>query len=441
MFPRVGIIGLTALFIVVAGTTRAQQVAIPVVPQLRVIVEPSHVLQGGAHVQGQIRLRVLLASPDPFASIDFVMPEITGAKVVELFPPKTRTINVYEKVGYAYETHLALFAESSGILTIPKISISITVTTPEGEHQQFELSNPAFDIPIHPIDPTLQSSWWMVADKVEISESWTPEPEAFRAGETIKRHVSIIAHGVSVAQLPHIEQIANQGYAVVGASQDTKTWITKEGLVAEVSQTWEMWLQAEDVLYISPILIRYWDAATDVPAVARLPSKRVEPLPRDPEASRRALLEEAMAAHRGRRLGALVLIAIPTVAGFVLLTMLAYAARRTRADSQLLSECRNELSVGESLAAILRWSESSFGERGGHAITALEKYLGGSVTRALVDAQATAFGAKEREIDSREVSYILVRAARVSRISQVWAKLAAPFVTMFAAPRLAARTE
>ncbi|MDP6951455.1 MAG: hypothetical protein QGF53_01720 [Alphaproteobacteria bacterium] len=432
---------MIALLVVVVGTARAQQVAIPVAPQLRVIVEPGHVLQGGAHVQGQIRLRVLLASPDPFAAIDFVMPEIAGAKVIELFPPKTRTINVYDKLGYAYETHLALFAESSGILTIPEITMLIAVTTPEGERQQFDLSNPAFDIPIHPIDPALQSSWWMVADKLEVSESWTPEPEAFRAGETIKRHVSIVAHGVSVAQLPHIEQIANQGYAVVGASQDTKTWITKEGLVAEVSQTWEMRLQTDDVLYVSPIVIHYWDAAADVPAVARLPSKRVEPLPRDPEASRRALLEEAMAAHRGRRLGALVLIAIPTVAGLALLAMFAYAARRTRADRQLLSACRGGLSPAGSLAAILCWSEASFGERGGHAVTALGRRLGGSAARTLAGVQATAFGAEERGIDSRDVSRVLVRAARVSRMSRVWVRLAAPFVAMFAAPRLAARDE
>jgi len=137
----------------------------------------------------------------------------------------------------------------------------------------------------------------------------------------------------------------------------------------------------------------------------------------------------------------LVLIAIPTVTVLVLLTMFAYAARRTRADRQLLSECQDGLSAAESLAAILRWSEASFGERGGHAVTALEKCLGGSAARTLAGAQAMAFGAEERGIDSREVSRILVRAARVSRMSRVWVRLATPFVTMFAAHRLAARTE
>ena len=94
----------TAVLLILAGTAVAQQVAIPVSPQLRVLVEPSHVLRNGAYVQGQVLLRVLLASPHPFSGIDFAMPEISGARVITLIKPRTRTIHVYDKMGYAYET-------------------------------------------------------------------------------------------------------------------------------------------------------------------------------------------------------------------------------------------------------------------------------------------------------------------------------------------------
>ncbi|SVD53879.1 uncharacterized protein METZ01_LOCUS406733, partial [marine metagenome] len=79
------------MLLTLTGAAVAQQVAIPVSPQLRVIIEPNHVLRNGAYVQGQVLLRVLLASPHPFAAIDFTMPEIAGARVITLFAPKTRT--------------------------------------------------------------------------------------------------------------------------------------------------------------------------------------------------------------------------------------------------------------------------------------------------------------------------------------------------------------
>ena len=150
-------------------STVAQQVAIPVSPQLRVIIEPNHVLRNGAYVQGQVLLRVLLTSPYPFAAIDFAMPEITGARVITLIKPKTRTIHVYEKTGYAHETRLSLFPEKSGMLVVPPIRIKGEVTNKAGERELFDLSNPAVEIRVHPINPALEASWWMVADAVEIT--------------------------------------------------------------------------------------------------------------------------------------------------------------------------------------------------------------------------------------------------------------------------------
>ena len=120
----------TSALLVFTGPTVAQQVAIPVSPQLRVIIEPNHVLRNGAYVQGQVLLRVLLASPYPFAAFDFAMPEIAGARVVTLVKPKTRTIHVYDKTGYAYETRLSLFPEQSGTLVIPPITICLLYTSP-----------------------------------------------------------------------------------------------------------------------------------------------------------------------------------------------------------------------------------------------------------------------------------------------------------------------
>ena len=415
MTPR--LIPILLALLTVPGLVRAQQAAIPVAPQLRVYIEPSHILRGGAHVQGQVRVRVQLTSPHPFAAINFTMPAIEDAQVVELFPPKTRTIHVYEKTGYAYETHLALFPGKSGTLIIPQIAISGAISLPDGTSEPFELVHDPIEIPVYAVDPALESSWWMVSDSVEISEQWDPAPELFRDGETIRRHVSIVAHGVVVAQLPVIEQRANQGYAVVGAQQQTKTDITTEGLVARVKQTWELRIQTSDVLYVSPIEIHYWDPATDRPAVARLPSKRIEPLVRDPEAIRQGLIEEAMLAHRGHRAGAMILLGFPAAALLGFLALVGFAAKRTHADRRLLADCRTDVSPEATLAAVARWSQTSFGQGGSQYLGGVRTRLSGEAVDLLAEAEAAVFGIGKPSIAARRLTQALVRAARRARMA------------------------
>ena len=149
---------LTTVLLTLTGAAVAQQVAIPVTPQLRIIIEPNHVLRNGAYVQGQVLLRILLVSPHPFSAINFAMPEIAGARVITLFAPKTRTIHLYDKIGYAYDTRLALFPEQSGTLIIPEITITGEVANEVGEREPFDLSNPTVEIPVHPINPP--GGWW-----------------------------------------------------------------------------------------------------------------------------------------------------------------------------------------------------------------------------------------------------------------------------------------
>jgi len=426
----------TAVLLILMGTAVAQQVAIPVSPQLRVLVEPSHVLRNGAYVQGQVLLRVLLASPYPFSEIDFAMPEISSARVITLIKPRTRTIHVYDKMGYAYETRLSLFPEQSGTLVIPPIKITGSVTNEVGEIEPFDLSNPPVEVVVHPINLAFKDSWWMVADSVEISEDWTPDPDQFRVGDTVRRHVNVVAHGVSVEQLPHIEQSANQGYAVVGAWQDGKTDFTKTGLVANLKQTWDLRIQSGAALYISPIEIHYWDAAANQPAIARLPSKRVEPLARDPEAVRRTLVEAAITAHHGRRLGVLVLLGIPAAACLLLLTLIFYAARLTHADRRLLAECRSDSDAVAALSAVLSWSEASFGLRGVRALSGLREGLGSRGDASLENLEKTVFGDFKSGTDLRVVVRALVKAARRERVRTLCWHLMTPLATLFQARRL-----
>lgn len=427
---------IVVILLMSAGPAIAQQMAIPSELELTVIVEPQYVMAAGAYVQGQINLRVVLVSPHPFEELNLALPTIDHARVHTLVPPSTRQVRIYTLLGYAYETRLALFPERSGTLVIPPIAVSGEVATGPDQRERFDLQHPEIAIEVRAIDPALQSAWWLVSEKVIFEESWTPAPEQFRVGATVQRHVTLTAKGVSVEQLPSFEQSQSQGYAVVGKTVKSNTALTKDGLVSTVRQTWDLRILSGDVFYIAPMQVNYWNPVTEQPATATLPSRRVEPLIQDVAEARAALIDTAVTSHKNRRLGIIVLMAMPVLAAGALFAVFLFAALPTRADRRLRRRCNPGATAEASVAAVLAWSRESFGFPGGAAFAGLRATLGPRAAESVVDVQNSLYTPRPRSFAARRVARTLISFARRQRLSALWRRLCSPIHAYFTAPRL-----
>lgn len=369
----------------------AQQTAIPARPELSVLLEPRAVRMHGAYVQAQVRLRMQVVSPHPFTALHLDLPPIENARVLTLIKPRTREIQVYGHTGYAYETRLALFPEQSGELHIPPITVSGEVTPEGGQARSFSEHWGGIRVPVHPVDPSYESRWWMVADQVEMEESWTPSLDQVRVGDLLQRHLRLTVHGIRAEQLPAFEQGRNAGYAVIGSSADSRTEVTPDGLVAHLRQTWDLQIRSAQVLYVSPLRADYWDPAARKPASASLPGTRIEPLPRDLEAIRANLIKEAMDAHQRKRISAHAVLWL-TLLGLVILVAAVVAKMLpTRADLRLRRKCENANSPVDCLAAAMAWSAETYGCSGGAVVRQLRTRFGAGETEALERLQAVVF--------------------------------------------------
>ncbi|MGY9057758.1 MAG: hypothetical protein ACKVGZ_19560 [Alphaproteobacteria bacterium] len=401
----------------------AQQSAIPSKPSLTVLIEPRHVNTGGAYVQGQIKLRAMLVSPHPFEKLNLAFPKITGARVLTLAEPKTREIRIYNQTGYIYETRLAIFPESSGELTIPTIGVSGVVVDAQGQNIAFNESQPGFTIPIRPINPDLAADWWLVADRIEMTETWTPDPKEFRYGDTVQRHVTITTHGVSVEQLPEIKLGGNSGYAIVGSSMNAKNKLTKDGVIGVVEQTWDLLVESTDVFYISPMRADYWDPEADAPASAILGSKRIEPLVRDPKVARQALIQDAVTAYERQKIGLLVVIAVPATLIVGVLVFFGLAALPTIADRALGRQLKQATALDEAMKAVLNWAQISFDWRGIATVERLISALPPAAARPLQELQNCLFNDQKAATRYVKVSQILVTGTRQRRLEARWARM------------------
>ena len=415
---------LLALLCLLPSLALAQQAAIPREPSLSLIIEPRHVNERGARVQEQILLRVVLVSPHPFSALTLDLPPVEDARTIVLREPWTREIQFYNQKGHVYETHLALFPEASGTLTIPSIGVAGSVTAPDGTEIAFDERRESVDIPVRPIDPRLQTDWWLVSGGVTLEESWTPDPAEFRVGDVVQRHVTLTVRGATPEQIPDLEQGRNAGYAVTGVRTDKRTDLTGEGVVTTVRQSWDLLVQSDDVFYVSPIQMDYWDPVADAPASALLSAVRVEALPYDEETIRQSLIDEALAAHRRQRIGFWLLLALPVAALVALAALLVRAWLPTPADRALLRRCRPDATPEAALIAVREWLSATAGRTGHSPVGQIEAAFGAQAARPVADLQRHLFARDTPDPPPASIAAGLVRSARRSRLAAAWRALA-----------------
>ena len=410
------VLGVMLILFAHAAIARAQNEDISLDPELRVIVEPSHILRNGAYVQGQIRLRILLLSPHPFETLHFQQPILDGATVVTLSPPRTRPLTHYNKPGFGYETSLAVFPERSGTLTIPDITITGVTVSADGSSESFSTHGDATEIRVRPIDPTFSDKWWVVADSIEIEEQWTPAPETVAVGAVVERRVVMTVNGARLAQLPPLTQSEGDGYAVVGETGQESMEVTKLGVVSRIERAWKLRMLSGDVVQVDPIVIDYWDPDANQAAAAALPGKRIEPLARDVKAAREGLIEEAVNTHRGRQFGVMLLLAIPILIFVGLLFAFAFCIWPTRADRTLIRECRNADDASAGFAATLAWARASYPRAGGVPLATARAHLGERGAAALTRLQSAVFSRSAETVDTARDAHEIIRAARHARL-------------------------
>lgn len=414
----------------------AQDETIPIEPELRLFVKPFHVLERGAYVQGQIRLRIVLLSPDPFEEINFRPPVVDGARSVTLSTPRTRTFAHYSRTGYGYETTLAIFPEHSGTLTIPTIEITGETVSGGGSSKPFQTRIEATVIQVHPIAPDFESDWWLVADDITLNEMWVPPTDTLRVGDTVERRVAMTATGVRLEQLPPLVQPEDEGYAIVGDTVTETVERTRDGVISKVERVWTLQILSDDVLEVQPVAIDYWNPISERAARATLPVQRVEPLPRDADGARQDLIAEAVATHQGRRLGVLSMLMIPVIIIGGFLGSLLYLSWPTRADRVLIRRTKETQDVRRGFAAVLDWVRRSFPRASGKPLSQTWTELDARGSGALARLQAGLFSPSAAPVDVEEAAREIASAGRRARVRAFLRRLAAHIARPFRARRL-----
>ncbi|MEM7059211.1 MAG: hypothetical protein AAF557_16625 [Pseudomonadota bacterium] len=306
---RRALIFLGALVVLVEAAI-SQSIEAPEKPELTVTITPNTARQSNGYVQGQIVLNVQLLSRHPFETLNLTMPQFSTAHIVELQRPRTRKVTSYAGQGHVFETALAIFPQTSGVLVIPPVTVVGHVEPVRDQELNFDLSSDPVEIKIAGISPHFDNPWWLVSGRVEIDESWSSPPEEIRVGEVIQRTVNLRAWGLAAEQLPEIKHSRTRGVKTSLAQSELKTERGPDGLIAHATYTWDLIAEPQQVAFIAPLSLDYWDPQEHRQKKAGLPGLRLEPLSEDSEKIAMALMQEAEGRRSQSNVIGLILIAI-----------------------------------------------------------------------------------------------------------------------------------
>lgn len=333
---------------------------IPETPDLRVVLGPEQAMETNGYIHGQLVLRVQLVSRHPFEALDLKLPTPDGTDVIELMRPRTRKVTSYAGQGYVFETSIAIFPQTSGVLTIPPVTAVGSVEPEKDKSLAFDLQSQPFDVKVAGVSPHFDDPWWLVAHRVEMDEAWSTPVTEVRVGEIVQRTVTLRAWGVPAEHLPELEHGRTRGIQVSPThAPRLRTEKTPDGLIATAEYVWNLNADPQQVAFIAPVGVAYWDPQQHRRIKAAVPGHRLEPLPADSVAIAASLMAEAEATRDARMLVAWIVGALALAPALCLIGAYGIAVLPSRADLRLRSACRDPATPEQVYTALDVWLSAS----------------------------------------------------------------------------------
>ncbi len=411
--------GMRWLYMVIMGCSMmlisnpllAQENSVPEEPTLIVRITPPK-----PYLQEEIVQVVRVIAPHPFEELVLDLPTIPDAEIVTLQQPRNRKFQTYGGEGYIYETRRAIFPKKSGELRIPPVRISGSIGISRNEKKPFVLRSEGKVMDVRPPPDAFTEDWWLVARDVKIDQGWSQSLETLRVGDRVTRSISVTVAGVTGAHLPELEQGRSTGLTVLPGRTERSTEITPGGVVGKIERTFDIRVDVDQPINISPVRVVWWNTNTEIERRSAAPAVRLEPLPRDVEGLVSELMTEAAIARDNSRSG-IFAIALSSLALLIGLAFyLLKAQQRVRPEDRRLQKTlmKDSSPIG-SVRALRTWSEAAFSDERSMSLEELGQRLGPRAEETIARLQQAAFGQSVASTDFTSMALDIIRIAQERR--------------------------
>jgi oxygen tolerance protein BatD len=184
------------------------------------------------------------------------------------------------------ESIYAIFPQSSGELTIPRLNWTITLEDmrqdPFGRDPFFNrggkrlrLHSDEKIIPVMPQPGNYPSATWLPASDLNISQSWSSPTDQFTVGEPITRTITLQAKGLSGAQLPPLQISEQRGVKYYPDQPQSEDSVANDGVTGTRTESYAIVPTKAGSFTLPSVVVTWWDTKAKRIREVSLPVEKI----------------------------------------------------------------------------------------------------------------------------------------------------------------------
>lgn len=271
-----GLLWVLAALILAALPARAE-----IVPgDLTLTVTPERNGNAAPFAREMVLLRIHGVYRQPILLEEVIQPSLANFSWTQLgrdLWSKTRLPD--GQVAVAFDRVIAVFPHHPGDFTIEPFLHRLTVNE-GGKRVVVDVASPPVALPVavwsKPVGgPDAKEPWWLPARDVTITDSWSPDPETVKIGETTRRIVTIEAQGMVGENLPPRPIMRTRGILTFAGPVTRETLITPSGPVARATYQWDVRPAVTEIIPLDAIIIPWFDTVSRTLREAEIPARQI----------------------------------------------------------------------------------------------------------------------------------------------------------------------
>lgn len=179
----------------------------------------------------------------------------------------------------SFERTIAVFPHHAGDFTIEPFTHRLTVND-AGERRVVAVRAQPIPFPVarwpeETGGPDAKEPWWLPARNVTIADSWSPDPETVKVGESTRRTVVVEAQGMVAEGLPPRPVMRTRGILTFAGPVSRETLVTPTGPVARATYRWDVRPGVPEVIPLDAIAIPWFDTTARTMREAEIPARQI----------------------------------------------------------------------------------------------------------------------------------------------------------------------
>lgn len=242
------------------------------------------------YVQAQVVYTIRLYRAVNTASASLSDPELSGSDAVieQLGSDSTYETDQAGRHYVVFERHYAIFPQSTGTLTIKPIRFDGVVQSYSrgffdpfggGGGKHVRQVSKGIDLTVRPVPATFKGAYWLPAENLRLSESWSPDPPVFKVGEAVTRNLSIAAVGLTAAQLPELKPQVPQDFKQYPDQPTLENKQHGDNMLGTRLDKLALIPTRPGRYTLPAIEIPWWNTRLNKMEIARLPARDINVLP------------------------------------------------------------------------------------------------------------------------------------------------------------------